>query len=459
MGTTVLALYDFASKQEFIYRTSKIKEISGASDLLSKIYEKLIDVVNDTDKLDNQKYSVIYDVKTDFSLSGFEESNADGIVLYDGGGNLMVLYRDKETYKAVNRIASVYLLENVPTLHMIASCVECGGNFESDVKRLYRQNRINKNFYPASDIVAVTPMTQIDPMTFLPVVRKDKKLKQSISADRDAKIKAYDPQKNREINDLENLEGLTAVIYIDGNSMGQKLQKCSDPDYNKGVFKLREFSENTNNDFVVKPLEKIEEFIKNSKYKGYRQVIGGGDEITIICDARIALEVVRIYFETLKSGDDNYACAGISVFHAKAPFTIAYEIAEAACESAKQRAHKENDNYLDFYYCHAGITNDFETLRGREQSITKRPYRFDEAMKLFDEYKPLLQAAGRSNVKALGNAAQEGIAKYRFEVERVNAYLGEKGKLKTNEDGIKKEIGLIYDMAEFYDLWFAKEDE
>ena len=42
MEQKVLALYEFASKQKFIYKTSKIKEISGASKLLSNLFEEFI---------------------------------------------------------------------------------------------------------------------------------------------------------------------------------------------------------------------------------------------------------------------------------------------------------------------------------------------------------------------------------------------------------------------------------
>lgn len=451
---SILALYDFASKQEFIYRTSKIKEISGASELLTGIYKKMINMINE-----GGQYQIIYDtVDRDFRLDSFHEGTWDGEVLYDGGGNLMVLYRDHDSYIAVNRLMSVYLLKNAPTLQMIASCVECSDSFEDDVRRLYHQNRINKNFSPVSDLTAVTPMTQVDPMTFLPVVHKDKAKQLSLSADRVAKQKAYTASDYRD-NNLDELDGMTAVVYIDGNSMGQKLKKCSDPDYNEGVRKLRAFSKKTNEDYVDKPLTEIQKYIADTKYKGYRRVVGGGDEITIICDARIALKIVKVYFETLKQSRDNHACAGIAIFHAKAPFTVAYEIAEAACESAKQRAHEVEGNYLDFYYCHAGITSDFETLRNREQSITQRPYRYEDAIRAFDRYAPLLQAAGRSNVKALGTAAQISEAKYLFEAERINAYLGNEGGFKTDADGVKEEMGLVYDMSEFYDLWFTKEGE
>ena len=64
----VLALYDFASKQDFIYRTSKIKEISGASELLAGMYRELVDVVN-AKKVDNR--TLLYFDKSMKELASF----------------------------------------------------------------------------------------------------------------------------------------------------------------------------------------------------------------------------------------------------------------------------------------------------------------------------------------------------------------------------------------------------
>ena len=118
----------------------------------------------------------------------------------------------------------------------------------------------------------------------------------------------------------------------------------------------------------------------------------------------------------------------------------------------------KNGNYLDFYYCHAGITTDFETLRNREQTVTARPYSYENAKTDFEKYAPLLQKAGRSNVKALGAAVQIGLAEYLFEAERVNSYLKGKETLKTDKTSAESEMKIIYDMSEFYDLWFGRED-
>ncbi len=489
MGNKVLALYDFASKQEYIYRTSKIKEISGASALLSKMYIMFIEWLTDEGirvlyKNGDGKY-----IDFDFELTG-----CDGQVLYDGGGNLMVLYKDKETYVKANKVISVKLLKEYPGLHMIASCVDVDGknffskdiivdkddpskNTYSDVTKLYRENGRQKGLHPASDMTGVIPMTQIDPMTFGPVQHKFNKNDKnspyptgdvSLSADRYIKAINYEKKNFADFD-----EGLVAVIYIDGNSMGNKLKSLAAESYDEGVKNLRFFSENVQNEFVTKPLNAIPDDIK------CRKVIGGGDEITLICYAKDALNIVKTYFDSLNGKDSccvipddckaafnnlvgatteeqqnaylkNTSCAGIAVVHAKSPFTVAYELAEAACESAKKEAHKNPENYFDFYYCHAGATADFKTLREREQSMTGRPYQFNKAMADFDRMQPILNLIGRANVKALGNAIQKGDTAFAFEIERVNSYL--KKDLLTKEDK-----NLIYDMSEFYDIWFTKE--
>ena len=459
----VLALYDFASKQEFIYRTSKIKEISGASEMLSSIYGELVSYLNNLE--DGVKINS-YDPDTEvdsFNLNAFETSVLDAQVLYEGGGNLMVLYKNKTAYIKANRLMSVYLLEKCPTLSMIACCVPFESNFDANRKALYKENAIAKKRRPSAYISGVTPFTMVDPLTFFPVTYRKSYPEQSLSADRAAKQACY---KKKSTDNLEGLEGLAAVIYIDGNSMGDKLKKCSSEDYDEGVRKLRTFSKQVNDAFVVKPLKAIEEILGDNS-KGYRRVIGGGDEITIICEAKDAWNVVKKYFEVLSVqelsliGCKCTSCAGISVFHAKAPFDTAYQIAQAACESAKRHSRscedENNNNYIDFHYCHSGITNDFKTLRETEQKhATGRPYHFDDIKSMFDYMTPILQAADRANVKALGNAAQKGFTDYLLEVERVNAYLaGGVAKLNCSE----QEMKLVYDMAEFYDIWFAKDGE
>ena len=484
--TKVLSLYDFASKQAYIYRTSKIKEISGASALLSGMYRKFVNVL--------KKNNIIleYDVAKTFSVNDFDNnSTIDGEVLYDGGGNLMVLWKSFEIYKEANKTLSAYLLENAPGVSLIAAYVEYRGVFddrkdsdgriieEGDRTRLYRENTRRKNRFPAYELPAVSPFTQVDPMTFLPVTYKRSAgtrnsvypaAECSLSSDRYYKARAYE-NRGDDLNELE--EGMLAVIYIDGNSMGKKLIKVKSDDYDTGVKNLRDFSKQVNNNYIVEPVQRI----RKAGF-AFRQVIGGGDEITLICRAEDAFEIMELYFSVLreekitfindKESFDCTSCAGISVFHAKSPFNVAYDIAEACCEFAKKKAHEKDGNYLCFYFCHSGITNAFYVLHKNEQiHASGKPYRIigNESVENEDScysdrdiriLQKKLCVAGRANVKALGSAAQESLIKYQFEVKRVNAYLKDD---QNKFDGTEKEMRIVYDMAEFFDLWFAKEEQ
>lgn len=56
----ITALYDCRSKQEYIYRTNKIREISGASAILSHVYERMIE------KADQNGIHILNTWKEDF---------------------------------------------------------------------------------------------------------------------------------------------------------------------------------------------------------------------------------------------------------------------------------------------------------------------------------------------------------------------------------------------------------
>lgn len=451
----VLALYDFAAKQDYIFRTPKIKEISGASELLAHIYELF------REWLAGEGCRV--EENDPFTEEPLRQGSADAEILYEGGGNLMLLFRDRESFTAANRILSLKLLEEAPGLSLLACGVDATGNLRADIKKLYEENRRKKNLCPPYTPSAVLPVTQVDPLTFAPVTYKGKDYTvepASLSADRVAKYRFYGRYKGR--TDYSG-EGMQAVIHIDGNGLGKKLAAIGSDGYEKGVGLYRVFSRRITEEYITKPMAALER-------AGIvcRKVIAGGDDLTLICPAKDAFRLMKLYFETLASGgsvipegcpsdaetERNTACAGIAVIHEKFPFSVAYDLAEAACDSAKAKAHREGGNWFDFYYCHAGVSLDFEDLRRREQSVTGRPYCFDRDMESIERCCGKLRSAGRANVKALNAAAQRGMTAYTAETVRVNAYLKRAGFLTAGE-AAAEERRLVYDLSEFYDLWFS----
>lgn len=387
-----------------------------------------------------------------------------------------MFFKNRETYININKALSRQVLEKTYAVSIIASAVEVSGNFVDDRGRLYAENAMQKNLGAYHVPCNVLPFTQVDRLTFQPIIKKTDDKEYTSESIR--KKRKYDEiskkTKSERAMILENefdamtekgTESLLAIIYIDGNNMGSKVKKVTEnvTDYTSGVNALRQFSQKTNHDFVDEPIRAIESrltelYNSEKQHKNrysYRKVISGGDEITIVCNAHAVPAILNAYFETLTSGSDNSACAGVAVFHSHAPFADVYEIAEQSCEMGKKLSHikgNENKNYIDFHYCHAGITNSLEEIRRRQEAkYTARPYEYSTDWKKFDELGNQLRSVKRSDIKALGEAIIKGDSYYKTELRRIKSRNKAADTIDENDEKIKS---FIFDISIVYDLWF-----
>ena len=404
----VLALYDCRSKQEYIYRTNRVQEIAGASRLLRDLFS---DFIKDCGMKLNSRWRNNKAQEDYFGY--FRESGLDGEIVYEGGGNLCMIFKDRDAFHDFNKKLSLHVLKISHTVSIIASCVDITEHdgkpdFVEDRKRLYEENTLKKNLGAYHSPCNVLPFTQVDRVTYQPIVKK--KNEKSYTTETLRKQTAYENIKEKDFAIIEKnfdkmvdkgTESLLAIIYIDGNNMGDKLKNRTAglTGYAEGINALRDFSKETDHDFVEKPLEAIKECL-SVKYAEYEEqvnkkqpegkrkfnpyslriIISGGDEITLVCNARAVPLILGTYFDTLKQSKGNTACAGVAVFHSHAPFADVYEIAEQCCESGKKKAHieqSENKNFIDFHYCHSGITNSLSAIRSSQESEhTGRPYEY-----------------------------------------------------------------------------------
>ena len=485
----ITAIYDCRSKQEYIYRTNKIREIAGGSKLLANVYSILI---NETGlKIENTWKDDALKGKQ-FSREEFAASDNDGVVIYEGGGNLFILYKDKDTYKRANMIFSRLLLERTYSVTVIAACVESTDNFNYDRHELYIEKERAKNRGTNSALCNVLPFTQTDRLKFMPLVGTDshgnKRTAEAILKRREYN-KHFSKSSELGTDDLDSLiyekgkDSILAVIYIDGNSMGDKIKKCTEgkDDYAECIQALREFSLNTDEFFVNRPVRAIEKLLRQKneadsekikecpeKAHKYRLVVGGGDEITIICRGSDAMDIVKAYFSELSTtpelspGIPNTSCAGIALFHSHAPFADVYEIAEQCCESGKEESHKPGNNgsYIDFHYCQSGITNVLDIIRKKqEKEFDSKAY----SLKEFEEFiriGRILRNIGRSNVKGLSESIIKGNSYYKFDIQRIRSrnFTGFNeltDEYTNNEEKLKR---YIYYISVVFDLWFGGDD-
>ena len=470
----VLALYDCRSKQEYIYRTNRIQEISGGSRLLADLFPDAFKSAKELGfKIHSDWESA--DTPPDF-LRNFEESGNDAEIIYEGGGNLCVIYKNRETYVRMNRLLSRKALEKSFTISIIAACTEVTGDFYEDRRRLYAENARQKNLGAYYTPCNVLPFTQVDRRTYQPIVKKTDKHQYTTESLR--KKEKFDSINDGESElNLESMrekgeDSILAVIYIDGNNMGAKVKDATTnsgapiSDYSESIRRLRAFSKQTNEDFVKQPLAAIKtalmQAMQTSKKKQHykcRVVIRSGDEITLICNAHAVPLILKTYFETLTAQSKNSACAGVALFHSHDPFADVYEIAEQSCEMGKKESHKAGNgdkNYIDFHYCHAGITNDLETLREtQEGDLTAKPYEFSTTWQTFLHYGKMLSEATRSQVKSLCDAIIRGDSYY---VETLRMIQSRK-RLKEISETDKTVKKMIFDIASVYDLWFPGDEK
>lgn len=455
----VLAVYDFRSKQEYIYRTNRMREITGASEIIATMFQKFLNPKDATGVgtyIRNDWNAPNPEPVVDAHGNPLFAEDEVGIVIYEGGGNLLVLYRDQPCYVAANKDFSRLVVRTAGTLSMISACADWNPTqtLRQNTARAYRALDAQKRTGDAGVPCNVLPFTQVDRVTFQPIVgertfREEKTGKvlstQQITTEAKAKLDAFDHMSaskrtlGANIDDLGLKKGedsLIAVMYFDGNSIGEKVKAATAhcTTIADEIVQMRRFSVGLHKTLVEQPEVRMKAAIdqEDKEYQGYRVIIDHGDEITFICNAHVAPLALQAYFDAVEASDEGYhACGGMVFCHTHDPFAMVYSLAEECCESGKHRNRAEQSagaadaSFVDFHFARSGITGTLEQIRSmRENDLTARPFRLDE-YKTFVEVGRLLAAPGcklqRSDMKALNRALLRGRSWYQIELKRLEA--------------------------------------
>lgn len=549
-----LAMYDVRGKQEYIFKTNKLKEIVGGSCIIRDCFKEYLfpsaeeymrrkakkegiplsddavcGIYNYNDSEKEPEYISEINKGKEFSQKAFERMMQDekcaaryaGEVVYEGGGNFFVLYKDKETCIEINKIFTRKLLKELYTLKVLCTYIELENglvNFIEDRKKLYEKHRISEAEESVICPVNTLPFVQVDEVTSLPLTKYNENTRKKVSTEAEAKLAKHLDVYNEKYGekDLDKLvtrkgeESLLAVVYIDGNNMGAKVQNVlgTETSYDQCVKKLRETSEFIQKNYVEDRIKDIDQMLeekakKGKKKAGKRLVVFAGDEINLICNARDAYDIAKTYLKGLHqvswkdSTEPCSACAGIAIFHSHAPYAQAYKIAEECCESGKTRMKKlekarEKEGkskevcYIDVHYCQKGIGMSLEDIREKEVGgLISKPWLLDmedeknttskmpediTIMEIEKVVEALQMIESRTNVKDLAVAAKLSEGAFNLEMRRIYAHQSDediKRRMKeifVQEDReefgqkYKKYRKMIYDIVIVYDLWFRKEE-
>lgn len=109
--SVILAQYTIRSKQEYIFRSNRLLDIVGGTEMIRDAFDWVF-AAAEQEGVTCQPADVL------FKLQAVQDAFAAGTLgmaeLFRGGGNLTVLYRDRDTYLRVNRRFSRLVLENAP---------------------------------------------------------------------------------------------------------------------------------------------------------------------------------------------------------------------------------------------------------------------------------------------------------------------------------------------------------
>jgi len=200
------------------------------------------------------------------------------------------------------------------------------------------------------------------------------------------------------------------VVHVDGNGVGKKIaswlsRKIEDQadddtvrreyrEWSRAIDELGKEAFQTVTDRIWRAIKKeITEGKEKATVKGkqtdlsfelkrhegkwmlpLRPILLGGDDLTFVCDGRIALDLAETALAVFEGSDVPHlgkitACAGVAITRVHAPFTRAYELAGKLCDNAKALV-KQKDISSCALDWHIGLSRPGESL----SEIRKRQY-------------------------------------------------------------------------------------
>jgi len=333
--------------QEFIFTTNELKSIVGASELIKKINDKVKE-------------------------KGFEKN-----IIINAAGNIKLIFEENERDKLEKLVLDfpkeLHQASYGLTISQTVVSFEEGKlkeAFEELEKRLFIQR--NKASLPLDMSINLIKNA---PKTARPMVEAKKDMATILKEE--ASLDSKQIPKNR--------KNKTAIIHIDGNGLGAMIASMLKDLKNDAavIDAYKEFSskleDSTTSAFNLAKEEIPEDDI--------RDVICGGDDVTVVCNANYALEFTQKFLTAFEKktaellGKDGLsACSGIAFCHHKYPFHYAVNLAESLCSYAKSISREKSS--LMFHNIQSSNFSSFEEYIDKELTIK------DEDEKIFLYYGP-----------------------------------------------------------------------
>lgn len=383
MGNRYLYGASVQGIQNFIFQTSKLTEIVGASELVEQIC---------TDFFKNE-------------VGGrFKPEN----LIIGAAGNIRYIFDDKLSCQEFVRKFPKAVMEMAPGITISQAVVELLDGDLNYTQLLEDRLKIQRNKQISITDAAGLMVTEsarktggagveftkdgvMDKAQVLKIKaaeKANKKLVTKIIGEDEFKIEKF-PFDLSDMIDADRNKSWIAVIHADGNNLGHLIMKLTgDNDPSKKQNVIRNFSSILNKTTVAAARAAFEKTVTPNK-KGkipFRPIILGGDDLTAVISADLALSYTKHFlmeFEEISkiNYSDFYkennlssdlfenglsACAGIAYIKSSYPFHYGVGLAESLCKEAKSIARKisadTTPSALMFHKVHASFVEDYEDI-------------------------------------------------------------------------------------------------
>ncbi len=426
MPTYTLTVLDTPSIQKYIFGSNRLRENIGASELVRQagtvwplqILQKLGGETNIANPLARDPAKRLDGNKH------IENGNLMAEVVYVGGGNTAILFRNRERARSFVTRLSHKIIEEAPGLELAAVHVQIdwgqeylGKKMQEAMERLLHHKQSHRPSAPLLGLgVTVEGQSTGLPATTTNTEHRAPKGESAypISDAVAAKLEAV-PQARRRLesvfpqvpearydfasnfDDFGRSKGemsYIAVVHADGNGMGDFFRGIAEQHYDSREYiqavrsasiHVAQAAGEAFRRTVTALLAKVG-FDDQGEYQiagkvpmpggklPFRPLVFGGDDVTFVCDGRLGLSLAVIYLryfeeEAQKHGlDDLHACAGIAIVKTHYPFARAYRLSEDLARNAKRFVERKC-SALDWHFATGGLLGGISEIREREYTV------------------------------------------------------------------------------------------
>ena len=405
----------------------------------------------------------------------FSEEN----MVYSGGGHAVVQFDDVESANSFARAVTFQALKAFPEMELYVT-----------------QIAYNERLTPQENLLELTKALEQKKarrqQSFHQIFPNSVPLHTGVQA-RESKFPPapHGWSWTNDVNRIAGEEHFLAVVHLDGNSMGKRVQKIYDK-YGKSWDSCRKnlnlFSEEIDRHFAESFDEMIQDLVSWLEEKKWpdriipvRKLIGAGDDVCFITRGEFGLECAASFLEHLRQkvnladGQRYSACAGVVMIHTTAPFRQAYDLSESLCKNAKIFVTENGgdfdalDYHIEFGQIKDALSEIQDNLQAEDGSfMSLRPLALSDCVqpeRRYDYFTFLLRrlqeeadALPHSKLKGLRTAFRQGEieANLAMQMAEIKSKLTNGGRISVYFNDSKGRRCACYDPIEMMDhvqLW------